>query len=100
MSQRSHSTPPATPGRPPVSQMSPDQLHTWLRSTKAQLLAHMQWERAYLDRRARRSVHTSTDEMGQQGLAVEADLLTLVEELIHTHEADQEGGAHATTPLR
>ena len=52
----------ATPKRPPLHQMAPDELQTWIRTTRAALQKKLARERAYLDRRAARGIHTPTDD--------------------------------------
>jgi len=48
--------------RPPLDQMTLDELRSWVRQTRAALQQKMQREQAYLARRAARSVRTPTDE--------------------------------------
>jgi len=56
-----HSSPTSLQ-RPPVSQMSEEELHAWIHTTRTALHKKMARERKYLDRRARQSTHTPTDE--------------------------------------
>ena len=66
--------------RPPLEQMSPGELHTWIVVTHAALEKKMARERAYLDRRAARGVCTPTDEAYEADQQLEADLVALLEE--------------------
>lgn len=59
----------------------PDELRTWIRETREHLSCKMQRERAYLDRRRTRGVHTSTDEDFEADLILEANLLDLLDEM-------------------
>ena len=79
----------ATPKRPPIHQMSGDELQTWIRTTRAALQKKLARERAYLARRAARGTHTPTDEAYAADQPLLADLITLLDEM----EASLAGGA-------
>jgi hypothetical protein len=64
-----------------LSCMSPEEVRAWVQQTRAALLRKMQRERAYLERRARRGVWTSTDEAYEADQELEADLLALLDEM-------------------
>lgn len=68
--------------RPPLSQMTPEEIRTWLFQTREALQRKMQRERAYLHRRASRGIRTPTDEVYEQDQFLEADLLALLQEMI------------------
>ncbi len=74
----------AAPLRPPLKQMTPDEVRAWLKQSREALQRKMQRERAYLDRRAARGVHTPTDEAYEQDQVLEADLLRLLGEIEET----------------
>jgi hypothetical protein len=67
--------------RPPVSQMSEEELHAWIHTTRAALHKKLARERTYLDRRARQSTHTPTDELYEADQALLADLIALLDEM-------------------
>lgn len=67
--------------RKPLNQMSPDEIRAWIRTMRHALAQKQARERAYLDRRARRGVHTPTDEAYEQDQLLEADLLAMLEEM-------------------
>jgi hypothetical protein len=67
--------------RPPVSQMSEEELHTWIHTTRAALHQKLARERSYLDRRARQSTHTPTDEAYEGDQDLLADLIALLDEM-------------------
>ncbi len=67
--------------RPPLDQMTLDELRSWVRQTRAALQQKMQREQAYLARRAARSVRTSTDEAYEADVLLEADLLAMLDEM-------------------
>ncbi len=79
MSNRSSSS-TATP-RKPLSEMTPDEIHAWIRVTRTALQKKMQRERAYLTRRAQRGLSTATDEAYEQDQLLEADLLVMLDEM-------------------
>jgi hypothetical protein len=64
-----------------LAAMSPDEQRTWIMMTRAALVRKMQRERAYLDRRAARGTHTPTDEAYEADQLLEADLLTMLDEM-------------------
>lgn len=61
--------------------MSVDEIHVWFQQTRELLQQKMQREQAYLGRRAAQGIRTSTDEAYENDLLLEADLLTLLDEL-------------------
>jgi hypothetical protein len=67
--------------RPPVSQMSEEELHSWIHTTRAALHKKLARERNYLDRRASRGTHTPTDEAYEGDQALLADLIALFDEM-------------------
>lgn len=70
------------PPRPPIEQMTPDQLETWLRQARQALAKKMARERAYLAHRARRGTRTSTDEAYAGDQLLEADILAFLDEML------------------
>lgn len=68
--------------RPPIEQMTPDELECWLQATCEALRGKMARERAYLARRARRGVRTPTDAAYEADLLLEADMLTFFGEML------------------
>ena len=68
------------PVRPPINEMTPGELRTWIVVTRSALQKKMARERAYLDRRAARGVFTPTDEAYEADQMLEADLVALLEE--------------------
>jgi hypothetical protein len=68
-------------GRPPINEMTDEQLSAWVQATRTALQQKMQRERAYLDRRAARGTHTPTDDAYEHDQLLEADLLALVSEM-------------------
>jgi hypothetical protein len=76
--EQHHTTTPI--GRLPINQMSDEQLASWIQATRAALVQKMQRERAYLDRRAARGIHTPTDDAYEHDQRLEADLLALLGE--------------------
>ncbi len=79
----------ATPKRPPIHQMTDEELRTWIRTTRAALQKKLARERAYLARRAARGTHTLTDEAYAADQPLLADLIALLDEM----EASLAGGA-------
>ncbi len=67
--------------RKPLSQMTPEEIHAWIQQTRDALQRKMRRERAYLDRRAARGTYTPTDEAYEQDQLLEADILTLLDEM-------------------
>ena len=67
--------------RPPVSQMSEEELHAWIHTTRAALHKKLARERNYLERRARQSTHTPTDELYEADQELLADLIALLDEM-------------------
>src|SRR5689334_18790673 len=76
------STTIARPVRPPLEQMTPGDLRTWIVVTRGALEKKMARERAYLDRRAARRVSTPTDEAYEADQRLAADLV----EMLHAFE--------------
>ena len=72
---------PKNGGRPPLDQMSREEIRSWLERTREALVRKMARERAYLDRRAARGTRTPTDEAYEQDQLLEADLLALLDEM-------------------
>ena len=70
-----------TLGRPPINEMTEEQLTAWIQATRAALCQKMQRERNYLDRRAARRTHTPTDDAYEHDQRLEADLLALLDEM-------------------
>ncbi len=66
--------------RPPLGAMTPDELRAWIGRTRAALERKQARERAYLDRRASRGVHTPTDEAYEADQLLETDLLDMLNE--------------------
>ena len=83
--------------RLPLREMPLDELTQWVLSTRDRLNAHVQWERAYLERRTQQGRHTRTDVMGSEGIAVELELLALLDEMLAeiTRQQQVEGDEHA-----
>jgi hypothetical protein len=79
----------ATPKRPPIHQMTDEELRTWIRTTRAALQKKLARERAYLARRAVRGTRTPTDEAYAADQPLLADLIALLDEM----EASLAGGA-------
>ena len=77
------------PQRPPINEMSYDELAAWIRTTRAGLHKKKVRERAYLDRRAAHGTHTPTDEAYEADQPLLADLIALLDEM----EASLEGEA-------
>ena len=71
----------ATQQRPPASQMSGEELHAWIHSTRAALHKKLIRERNYLDRRITRSTHTPTDDAYESDQNLLADLIALLDEM-------------------
>ena len=69
------------PQRPPINEMSYDELAAWIRTTRAALHKKKARERAYLDRRAARGMHTPTDEAYEADQLLLADLIALLDEM-------------------
>ena len=67
--------------RPPINEMTGEQLTAWIRATRAALQQKMQRERNYLDRRAARRTHTPTDDAYEADQVLEADLIALLDEM-------------------
>ena len=67
--------------RPPLDQMTLDELWSWVRQTRAALQQKMQREQAYLARRASRGIRTPTDEAYEADALLEADLLAMLDEM-------------------
>ena len=67
--------------RPPINEMTGEQLIAWIRATRTALQQKKQRERNYLDRRAARNTHTPTDDAYEQDQRLEADLIALLDEM-------------------
>jgi hypothetical protein len=72
---------PAGTQRKPFNKMTSDEVHIWIRSTRAALQKKQQRERTYLNRRAARGTYTPTDEAYEQDQLLEADLLAMLDEM-------------------
>ena len=80
-SRRKHSSiASARPVRPPLEQMTPGELRTWIVVTRAALEKKMARERTYLNRRAARGVSTPTDDAFEADQRLEADLVEMLHE--------------------
>lgn len=66
----------------PAREMSLEETQSWLESLRARLAAKKQRERAYLDRRAARGIHTLTDDTYEQDQRLEEELLALIDDLL------------------
>src|SRR5205085_4558585 len=89
--QKRPSTHSARTARPPLEQMTPGELRTWIVVTRAALEKKMARERAYLDRRAARGTYTPTDEAYEADQLLEADLVALLVEFEqHVAQLDEE----------
>jgi hypothetical protein len=71
----------SVPKRPPISEMSYEELAAWIRTTRVALQKKLARERAYLDRRAARGTRTPTDDAYEQDQVLEADLISLLDEI-------------------
>ena len=67
--------------RPPINEMTTEAVRAWIQTTRAALQKKMERERAYLDRRAKRGIFTSTDEAYEADQVLEADLLRMLHEM-------------------
>ena len=74
------STASARPVRPPLDEMTPGELRTWIVVTRSALQKKMARERAYLDRRAARGTFTPTDGAYEAYQRLEADLVEMLHE--------------------
>ena len=64
-----------------LANKSPDEIRAWLQATRHALEHKMYRERVYLERRARRGIHTPLDEAYEADQELEADLLALLDEM-------------------
>jgi hypothetical protein len=71
----------SVPGRLPLAQMTSDEVRRCIHEIRAALQQKMARERAYLERRAGRLVHTPTDEAYEADQVLEADLLAFLDEI-------------------
>ena len=67
--------------RKPFAEMSLDEARAWMQQTREHLQQKIQREQTYLEHRAAQGIRTSTDEAYENDLALEADLLLLIDEL-------------------
>jgi len=81
------------PQRPPINEMSYDELAAWIRTTCAALRKKKARERAYLDRRAARGTHTPTDEAYEADQSLLADLIALLDEMEASLQGEASYGA-------
>ena len=65
-----------------LAEMTPDEAKAWLRNIRARLVRKQAQERAYLDRRAKRRIHTPTDDMYEEDQQLEHDLLAVLDEML------------------
>ena len=70
--------------RKPLNQMAPDEIRAWIRTTRYTLTQKKARERAYLDRRTRRGIHTPIDDVYEQDQRLLADLLAMLDEMEST----------------
>ena len=73
------SAPPAP--RPPLCVLTPEEIRTWIRTTRSALEQKQAREWAYLDHRAHRGIHILTDDAYEQDHQLEDDLLAMLGEL-------------------
>ena|SRR5436309_1262632 len=66
--------------RPPINEMTLDELRAWIGSPRSALQKKMARSRAYLDRRAARGTYTPTDEAYEADQRLETDLLAMLDE--------------------
>ena len=71
----------ASARRMPLAQMPPHEVRAWIQRTRAALRQKMERERAYLQRRAARGVHTPTDDAYAADQLLEVDVLALLDEM-------------------
>ena len=71
----------SVPQRPPISEMSSEELAAWIRTTRAALQKKLARERAYLERRAARGTRTPTDDAYDADQPLLADLIALLDEM-------------------
>jgi hypothetical protein len=81
------------PQRPPINEMSYDELAAWIHTTRAALHTKKARERAYLDRRAARGTHIPTDEAYEADQPLLADLIALLNEMEASLEGEARHGA-------
>ncbi len=72
--------PPKAPKKP-IEDMSPEEALAMIADIRARLLAKQRRERDYLDRRAARGTHTSTDDAYEQDQLLEDEIITLIDAL-------------------
>lgn len=70
--------------------MSPEEARIWIAGVRTRLQAKKQRERSYLDRRAARGTHTPTDEAYEQDQVLEAELLSMLDELERSIAGDHQ----------
>jgi hypothetical protein len=75
----------------PLSELSPAEGRLWLDSLRTRLLAKQQREQDYLDRRAKRGVHTTTDDVYEADQQLENELLALLDQVSAWVDARQGG---------
>ena len=81
------------PQRPPINEMSDDELAAWIHTTRAALHKKKARERAYLDRRAAHGTHTPTDEAYEADQPLLADLIAFLDEMEASLEVEALHGA-------
>ncbi len=67
--------------RKPFEQLSEDEARSWVKELYERLKKKQARERAYLDRRKARGVHTPTDDTYESDQQLEDDLLAILEQL-------------------
>jgi hypothetical protein len=73
--------PPTASHRPPLCEMSPEEVGAWIQATRRALEQKKARERVYLDPRADRGIHTPTDDAFEQDQRLEADLRAMLDEM-------------------
>src|SRR5579884_1067852 len=63
----------------PLTDLSPDEALVWIEDLKRRLSQKMQRERDYLDRRAARGTHTTTDDAYEADQVLEQEIMGLLE---------------------
>jgi len=81
------------PQRPPINEMSYDELAAWIRTTRVALHKKKARERTYIDRRAARGTHTPTDEAYEADQPLLADLIAFLDEMEASLEVEALHGA-------
>jgi hypothetical protein len=85
------------PQRPPLGQMTPADLLTWVHTTRMHLERKQTRERASLDCRAVRGTCTPTDEVYEQDQLLESDLIAFLNE---REQQIQDDGNRSPIPVK